>query len=1271
MTSVFLSYTRGDDGEPFDPATSFAARLHHDLTAAGLDVWFDRVDMPSRNLTFHQEIRDAIAARERLVLIVGPKAAASEYVRQEWQFAWREADTVVTPILRWGDFGLVPDELKLLHCEDFRDDARYAFHLENLIRQLQEPPPRLGKLIAVPSLPAHYLARTDRLNVLRDALRADLDRPVVIGGAAARVGVHGMGGLGKSMLASGLARDRTIRQAFPDGVVWVGLGSLPDVLALQRRVHKDLGGDGAIETEHQGKTRLKELLADKALLLVLDDVWRRSDVDGFDVLGARGRALITTRDSGLLAALGGVHHVVELLSEHEAQGVLALAAGVAREELPDEAHAVVAECGRLPLAVALCGGMVHEGTPWRDVLESLREHDLEFIADDYRAEDQHRNLWKTMEVSVRALADEDQRRFAELSVFPNDEPVPEAAVLTLWAHTGSLSGRRARQLLVKLRQRSLIQLDRGVAVSTDRVGAVSLHDLLFDFSTRLSNQIMGGEEERHGQIVDAYARQSPAGWPSGPNDGYFFTHLFHHLAEAGRGAGRTALLRDLAWLEAKAEAGHVFDLAMDFTRTLEPMPLEHPARRNLRLIEQALRSELNFLARHPTALFQCLWNRCWWYDSPEAAAHYDPPSSGWPPEGPPWSRPEADRLATLLESWRRAKEQRFPGFLWLRSLRPPPNPLGGAEIACLLGHEREINSVAFSPDGRRIASGSWDCTVRVWNAHSGAEIACLRGHEEQVASVAFSPDGRRIASGSNDKTVRVWDTHSGAEIACLRGHESAVASVSFSPDGRRITSGSSDKTVRIWDANRGAEINCLRGHRSSVRCVSFSPDGRCIASGSKDNTVRVWDANSEAEIVCLRGHEDGVMSVAFSPDGRRIASGASDNTVRVWDAHIGAELACLRGHQDRVTSVAFSPDGRRIASGSIDNTVRVWDAQGAAELACLRGHAEPVTSVSFSHDGRRIASGSWDKAVRVWDAHSAAEIGWLRGHGYAISSLAFSPDGRCIASGSIDTTVWLWDAHNGAEIACLRGHEGWVRSVSPSLDGRRIASGSNDKTVRVWDAHSGAELACLRGHEHIVNSVVFSHDGRRIASASWDKTVRVWEAQSGAELACLRGHKDAVRIVAFSNDGRRIASGSSDKTVRVWDAHSGAELACLRGHDSAVNSVAFSPDGRHIVSGSKDKTLRVWDGLSGECLELIPQSGDVAAIAAGAPAQPWRAVCRDLDTVIEPTTRGEAVAWYPARLSDITTHPDGRIWVGSIGNHLSIIRLEGGTKPEPTGAAVL
>ncbi len=213
----------------------------------------------------------------------------------------------------------------------------------------------------------------------------------------------------------------------------------------------------------------------------------------------------------------------------------------------------------------------------------------------------------------------------------------------------------------------------------------------------------------------------------------------------------------------------------------------------------------------------------------------------------------------------------------------------------------------------------------------------------------------------------------------------------------------------------------------------------------------------------------------------------------------------------------------------------------------------------------------------------------------------------------------------------------------------------------------GAELACLRGHDNAVSSVAFDRDGRRIVSGARDGTVRVWDAYSGAELACLFGHDNAVSSVAFDWEGRRIVSGSTDTTVRVWDADSGAELACLRRHDNSVTSVAFDREGRRIVSGSWDDTVRVWDAVTGECLEEIQGSGDVAAIAAAASVFPWRTMSRNWETVIEPAGGGEAVAWFPTELGNLTTHPSGRILAGSVGNHVYLIRLEGEPHSIPRG----
>ncbi|KZT50333.1 WD40 repeat-like protein, partial [Calocera cornea HHB12733] len=293
----------------------------------------------------------------------------------------------------------------------------------------------------------------------------------------------------------------------------------------------------------------------------------------------------------------------------------------------------------------------------------------------------------------------------------------------------------------------------------------------------------------------------------------------------------------------------------------------------------------------------------------------------------------------------------------------------------LRGHLGAVESVAFSPDGTRITSGSYDETVRVWDAVTGQPVGDpLVGHKGSVTSVAFSPDGSRIASGSWDKTVRVWDAVMGQAVGNpLIGHDGWVSSVAFSPDGSRIASGSDDRTVRVWDAVTGQPVgDPLVGHKGSagVTSVAFSPHGSHIVSGSWDKTVRVWDAVTGQPVGDpLVGHEAGVTSVAFSPDGSRIASGSYDKTVRVWDAVTGQPVGDpLHGHEDPVSSVAFSPDGSRIVSGSWDKTVRVWHAVTGQPVGDpLIGHERYVTSVAFSPDGSLIASGSDDKTVRVWD----------------------------------------------------------------------------------------------------------------------------------------------------------------------------------------------------------------------------------------------------------------------------------------------------------------
>ena len=510
----------------------------------------------------------------------------------------------------------------------------------------------------------------------------------------------------------------------------------------------------------------------------------------------------------------------------------------------------------------------------------------------------------------------------------------------------------------------------------------------------------------------------------------------------------------------------------------------------------------------------------------------------------------------------------------------------------LKGHEGEVYSAAFSPDGGRVVTASSDNTARLWEATTGAELIVLRGHEGEVYSAIFSPDGSRVVTASSDNTARLWEAATGAELAVLRGHEAEIYSAVFSPDGDRVLTASKDHTARLWDAATGAKLAVLRGHEEDVNSAVFSPDGSRVLTASSDNSARLWDAASGAELAVLRGHEDmflfeGVISAVFSPDGSRVVTASWDKTARLWDAATGAELAVLRGHEEAVLSAVFSPDGSRVVTASWDDTARLWDAATGAELAVLRGHVKAVRSAVFSADGNYVVTASEDLTARLWEAVTGAELAVLRGHEVEVTSAVFSPDGGRVVTASKDHTARLWEAATGAKLAVLRVHEGYVYSAFFSSDGGRVATVSTDHAARLWDTATGAKLAVLRGHEKDVNFAVFSPDGSRVLTASKDHTARLWDAATGAELAVLRGHEAEVNSAVFSPGGNYVVTASKDHTARLWDAATGAKLAVLRGHEEDVNSADFSPDGDRVLTTSMDHAARLWDAATGAKLAVL------------------------------------------------------------------------------------
>ncbi len=299
----------------------------------------------------------------------------------------------------------------------------------------------------------------------------------------------------------------------------------------------------------------------------------------------------------------------------------------------------------------------------------------------------------------------------------------------------------------------------------------------------------------------------------------------------------------------------------------------------------------------------------------------------------------------------------------------------------LRGHTSTVGSAAFSPDGRRIVTASWDDTIRIWDAVTGQQLLQLGAGGVEAASACFSPDGKRIVAALWDSTAHAWDATTGQQLMQFDGHTEGLNDIAFSSDGTRVVTSASDNTARIWNAATGQELMQLSGHTDNVRTAAFSPDGARIVTASNDKTARIWGAGTGRQLVLLSGHTDQVNSAAFSPDGQHVLTTSDDGTARIWDAATGRQLMTLNAHTKQVTSAAFSPDGLRIATASWDKFIRIWDSSTGQLLNVLGGHTGPVKSVAFSPDGKQIVTGSDDGTARIWDlAPSTASFVPFIGH---------------------------------------------------------------------------------------------------------------------------------------------------------------------------------------------------------------------------------------------------------------------------------------------------